>query len=60
MPILIGSLTRLYANEEYPEINEELLTRLVIENKITEVDKIMIMNGVEIQNDYTKCPNFND
>lgn len=45
MPILIGSLTRLYANEEYPEINEELLTRLVIENKITEVDKIMIMNG---------------
>ena len=45
--ILVGSLTRLYANPEVPQVNEELLNRLVLENKISEVDKIMIMAGVD-------------
>lgn len=45
--ILVGSLTRLYANPEVPQVNEELLDRLVSENKISEVDKIMIMAGVD-------------
>ena len=44
---LIGSLTRLYHNEHYPQVNEELLDQFIRDNKITEIDKIMIMAGVE-------------
>jgi hypothetical protein len=46
--ILIGSLTRLYHDENCHEVNEELLDRLLQDNKITETDKILIMAGIKV------------
>ena len=48
-PILVGSLTRLYHNEDEPTTyhNDELLDRLLANGAITEEDKIKIILGEE-------------
>lgn len=48
-PILVGSLTRLYHNENEPLTyhNEELLDRLVENGAITPEDKVNIILGEE-------------
>ena len=47
-PILVGSLTRLFHDENCSEVNEELLDKLLEDNKITETDKILIMAGIKV------------
>lgn len=48
-PILVGSLTRLYHNENEPTTyhNDELLDRLLANGAITEKDKTNIIAGIE-------------